>query len=183
MLLTATTGCRKGATEPEPVVPELPAVDPQTVLLRDNFDAENNGAGVNDFAQFTQWNVVSGCVDLHGNGFFDVQKNNGLYVDLDGSCHRAGTIESKNDLALAPGNYVLEFWLAGNNRVASSDTVVVSLGSVFSERIVVERGEPFRQFTRPITVTSAVTTRLRFGATGGDDQGPLLDQVRLRRGS
>lgn len=182
LLLTfAIVGCRAGATEPAPIVPDLPDVDPRTVLLFDNFDRENGGRGENNWAGFANWNVVAGCVDLHGNGFHDVQQNNGLYVDLDGSCERAGTIESKAAFSLTPGGYILEFWLAGNNRDAPQDTVVVSLGALYEERFVLEGGAPFRQLTRPVSVTAVTQARLRFAHQGGDNQGILLDQVRLRR--
>jgi hypothetical protein len=181
VLLAGTAGCRKNATEPDPVIPELPAVDPQTVLLFDNFDAENGGAGVLNWKGWTNWNVASGCVDLVGNGLYDVQRNNGLYMDLDGTCQSAGTVETKTEFSLAPGSYVLEFWLAGNQRFESSDTVVVSLGSLLNERIVMGNSEPFRLFTRPVSVASQTAARLRFAHAGGDDRGVLLDQLRLRR--
>jgi hypothetical protein len=151
------------------------------VLFSDNFDGENNGRGVNNWTQFANWNVITGCVDLHGNGFFDVLRNDGLYVDLDGSCGRAGTIESKTAFSLAPGGYVLEFWLAGNRRDDRPDTVVVSLGTLFTEQFVLARDAPFRQLTRSVSATAPTQARLRFAHQGGDDQGILLDQIRLRR--
>lgn len=182
LLCASITACR-AATEPTVIVPDLPPVPAESVLLFDNFDNENGGVGQNNWTNFQKWNVVAGCVDLHGNGFYDVQANNGIYVDLDGSCESAGTIETKEAFALAAGQYVLEFWLAGNNRISTPDTVVVSLGTLLQEQIVLQSTEPFRLFTRSVTVTASTTVRLRFGAFGGDNQGALLDQVRLRRAS
>jgi hypothetical protein len=164
-----------------PIVPSLPEVPRETVLLYDVFDDENGGAGVNNWSNFAHWTVVSGCVDLHGNGFFDVQAGNGLYVDLDGTCWQGGTIRSKTAFTLQPGSYVLEFWLAGNQRNEASDTVFISLGTLFNEQIVLGPLDPFRLFTRNINVTAATSAHLQFGNSGTDNQGALLDVVRLRR--
>src|SRR5690349_6931502 len=82
-----SAGCGKNQA-----APSLVNVDPATVLFSDNFDSENSGRGIFDWTTFANWNVLGGCVDLHGNGLFDVQPGNGLYVDLDGSCESGGTI-------------------------------------------------------------------------------------------
>jgi hypothetical protein len=182
LVCASITACR-AATEPDVIVPSLPPVPGTSVLLFDSFDNENSGVGQNNWTNFQRWNVVAGCVDLHGNGFYDVQAGNGIYVDLDGSCEIAGTIESKEAFALESGPYVLEFWLAGNNRIITPDTVVVSLGTLFQEQFVLQSNERFRLFTRSVTVNATTTARLRFESFGGDNQGALLDQVRLRRGS
>jgi hypothetical protein len=78
---------------------------------------------------------------------------------------------------------VLEFWLAGNQRIARSDTVDVSLGTVYEERFILPRTEQFRMYSRPLVVQNETSVKLRFRNHGGDDQGALLDQVRLRRAS
>jgi hypothetical protein len=174
-------GCKSSTGPDDTVIPRLPEVPAATVLLSDNFDSENGGVGVNNWTTFSNWNVLSGCVDLHGNGFWDVQRGHGLYVDLDGSCMRAGTIESKQEFELNPGVYVLEFWLAGNQRIDRADTVTVTLGSLLQEDIVLERREQFHLITRRIDVSTATAARLRFQGHGGDNQGALLDVIRLRR--
>jgi hypothetical protein len=165
------------------VIPQLPEVPVATVLFLDHFDNENGGVGKNNWTSFQNWNVVGGCVDLHGNGFYDVQAGNGIYVDLDGTCMAAGAIETKQTFELTPGNYVIEFWLAGNNRISTPDTVVVSFGTIHQEQIVMQGNERFRLFTRLVTVTAPTTARLRFESFGGDNQGALLDQVRVRLGT
>jgi len=174
-------GCKSSTGPDDTVIPSLPDVPTGSVLLSDNFDDENGGVGINNWTAFSNWNVLGGCVDLHGNGFWDVQRGHGLYVDLDGSCLRAGTIESKQEFELVPGVYVLEFWLAGNQRIERADTVTVTLGSLLQEDFVVERLQPFHLITRRIDVGTAVSARLRFQGHGGDNQGALLDVVRLRR--
>ena len=164
-----------------PTAPSLVSVDDASVLFTDNFDNENNKQGVFNWTSFANWNVLGGCVDLHGNGFVDVQPGTGLYVDLDGSCDAGGTIETKTAFTLQPGNYVLEFWLAGNNRIVDSDTVNASLGSLYQEQFVLQQKDKFELRTRNISVTATTTARLRFENLGGDGRGGLLDLIRLRR--
>lgn len=165
----------------EPVIPRLPDVPAGTILLFDDFDDENGGVGVNNYFDFAHWNVVDGCVDIHGNGFNDIQKGHGLYVDLDGTCQKAGTLESREEFELVPGGYVLEFWLAGNQRDEMPDTVNVSLGGLYTEQFVLSPTQQFRLYTRNLSVTTATSVRLRFHNQGADHHGALLDVVRLRR--
>ena len=162
--------------------PTLTTVDPATVLFVDDFDAENGSRGVFDWTTFVNWNVLEGCVDLHGNGFVDVQPGKGLYVDLDGSCDDAGTIETKAEFTLAPGNYIFEFYLSGNQRISDPDTVSVSLGSLFQESFVLQQRDRFELRTRNISVPAQTTVRIRFSNSGGDGRGGRVDLVRLRRG-
>jgi hypothetical protein len=168
-------GCGSSQT-----APSLVTVDPATVVFSDNFDSENSGKGVFDWTSFANWNVLAGCVDLHGNGLFDVQPGNGLYVDLDGSCASGGTFETKQAFTLAPGNYILEFYLAGNNRIATSDTVTVTMGS-YQEQFVLQQKDKFELRTRSISVPSQTAVKIRFENAGGDGRGGLVDLVRLRR--
>jgi hypothetical protein len=164
-----------------PLAPSLVPVNPANVLLVDDFDQENNGVGIYNWTNFANWNVVAGCVDLHGNGFHDVQPGRGLYVDLDGSCAAAGTIETKVAFDLQPGSYVLEFWIAGNHRIDAADTVIISLGSLYEEQMIMQRRDRFRLITRNISVSAPTSARLRFQNLGGDGRGALIDLVRLRR--
>jgi len=164
-----------------PVAPSLEDVDPENVIFLSEFNDENGGEGVFNWTAFEDWNVVAGCVDLHGNGFVDIWPNNGLYVDLDGSCREGGTLETRDEIALAPGNYVLEYWLAGNNRRDEPDTVLVNFGSLHQEQIVMERKDPFRLFQRNLNVTTQTSAKLSFQNLGGDNEGALLDLVRVRR--
>lgn len=197
--LLATTlilaGCKnkKSPVEPEPEgpTPTLPGVDPSLTVTETNLDQENGGEPAHN-VQLAQWNVIEGCVDLHGNGktrtLIDVQPGNGLYLDLDGSyneaggCTRAGTIESKDAHTLQPGTYILEFFLAGNQQVDTPDTVVVSIGNLLpAEEIRVSRRQPFELYTREFSVAQTTSAKIRFAHAGADEQGALLDLVRLRR--
>jgi hypothetical protein len=175
-VIVLLAGCKK-----DPAAPSLEDVDPETVVFLSDFNSENGGQGALNWTGFEDWNVVSGCVDLHGNGFWDVWPNNGLYVDMDGTCMQGGTIETKDDLVLSPGHYVLEFWLAGNNRRVEPDTVLVNFGAFHEEQIVLQRRDPFRLFSREFNVTAKTAAKLSFQNLGGDDAGALLDLVRVRR--
>lgn len=171
-----------GACKDSIVAPELPPADPATVLFVSEFDDENDGVGENNWTALKNYDVVSGCIDLHGNGHFDVQPGNGIYIDMDGTCMDAGTIESKAPYLLEPEEtYLFEVWLAGNNRGRPTDTMDVSIGTVYEERFILEADDKFRLYTREINVTEPTEARIRFEHFGGDNHGILVDLIRLRR--
>jgi|GEM_PF-2541128 len=169
------------ACKDSPTIPSLEDVDPETVVHLSEFNDANDGRGLYNWKGDDTWAVVAGCVDLHGNGFVDVWPNNGLYIDLDGSCNEGGTIETREEITLTAGTYVLEFWLAGNNRRDEPDTVLVNFGSLHQEQIVMQRKDPFRLFSRELNVTQGTAAKLSFQNLGGDNEGALLDLVRVRR--
>ena len=152
----------------------------ETILLDDNFDSENGGQGVFNYDNFANWDVMDGSVDLLGNGYYDFLPGNGLYVDLDGTTSDAGNLVSKTAFILEPGDYVLEFRLAGSQR-GEVNTVTVTLGSVFSEEFTLESDEPFTTITRNISVLEPTIGKLSFDHSGGDDFGLLLDNVKLTK--
>jgi hypothetical protein len=180
VLTVLACGVSVGCGGSSQTAPSLVNVDPATVLFSDNFDSENNGAGIFNWTSFANWNVLGGCVDLHGNGLFDVQPGNGLYVDLDGSCAAGGSIETKQSFTLAPGNYIFEFFLSGNQRISGSDTVNVTMGS-FQEQFVLQQKDRFELRTRNISVPTQTAVKIRFENLGADGRGGLVDLVRLRR--
>jgi len=169
------------ACKDSPTIPSLEDVDPETVVHLSDFNDENGGQGVYNWKGNDEWAVVAGCVDLHGNGFVDVWPNNGLYIDLDGSCNEGGTLETREEITLTAGTYVLEFWLAGNNRRDRPDTVLVKFGSLHQEEIVMQRNDPFRLFSRELNAMQGTSAKLSFQNLGGDNEGALLDLVRVRR--
>jgi hypothetical protein len=154
------------------------------VLLQDNFNAENGGTGVLNYNGFANWNVVNGAVDLIGNGYFEFissANGRGLYVDMDGSTNKAGTIESKNTFAFNKGDLIkLTFQLAGNQRYKSdSDSVVVSLGSLFTKTYTLPGPQLFTTFTETFSASAVTNAKLAFQGNGGDNVGLLLDDVKL----
>jgi hypothetical protein len=103
-------------------------------------------------------------------------------VVLDGSCRRAGAIEKKETLTLVPGDrYLLEYWLGGNQRRDAADLLCVTIGGTFQQRHGLPRREDPRLHTHLITVGYTTQARLRFAHFGGDNEGALLDLIRLRR--
>ena len=149
-----------------------------TIILNDNFNTENGGVGVLNYAGFANWSVADGTVDLIGNGYFDFQPGNGLYVDMDGSTGNAGKMTSSL-FSLAAGNYQLSFELAGNHRNNNSEsvTVQVAVGSLLNEVISLNQTDPFQLFTYNFTLAAATSAALSFEGAGGDNIGMLLDNV------
>ncbi len=163
----------------------LPVQSAPIVLLDDTFDAEHGGSGTLNYYNLTNWNVTDGSVDLIGNGYFDFYPGNGLYLDLDGSTWNAATLESKEIFSLTPGEYELRFDLGGSARLPGwwdpSDTVNVSLGSVYSESFTLAYYDPLSTISRIISVTTPTSGRLVFDHAGGDQAGLILDNVKLTR--
>jgi len=146
-----------------------------TVLLEDNFDAENGGRGSRNFVDFQNWTVEDGSVDLLGNGFYDGLPGNGLYVDLDGSTRNAGRLVSSNSFSFDVGDIInLSFDLIGSNGL---NNVEVSLGNLFSETFT---NNDIGKIFRTVEVTSLATdVALIFDHAGRDNQGLVLDNVKL----
>ncbi|MDX2198265.1 MAG: cadherin domain-containing protein [Phycisphaerae bacterium] len=161
---------------------EVNATQGSPYLLNDTFNSENGGVGVLNDATLQNWNVIEGTIDTIGNGFFDFQQGNGIYLDLDGSTGNAGTLQLKPGFALPPGTYEISFDIAGNLRNAGTDTLQVSAGngSLFSETFTVESNETFHTVRGVFTVNSQMDFDLTFTHGGGDNQGILLDNIRLR---
>ncbi len=175
-------------------VPELPPVPPALIVFEEDMDDENNGISQNNFSNFTSWNVLDGCVDLHGPGSTDPLPGNGIYMDLDGTydvvgspCDHAGTFESKGAYDLTAANHVLELVVAGNNQLATSakDTVDIFIGSggttLLNERLILDWNYPFTIRSLPFSVGAATSATVRFTHKGADQQGILIDAIRLRR--
>ncbi|WP_460207551.1 PEP-CTERM sorting domain-containing protein [Scytonema sp. NUACC21] len=156
-----------------------------TIYLQDNFDTEGTGIPQLNYGNFANWNVVNGSVDLIGKGLsstsFDFLPSNGLYVDMDGSTYKAGKLESKTTFIFNPGEIInLSFKLAGTQRIDNkNNSVIVSLGSLFTETFSLPASQGFQSFTRNVTITSASNGKLVFEGTGNDNIGMLLDDVKL----
>ena len=159
-------------------VPVLPPIPPGAVLLADDMDDENNGVAKTNYTGFENWNVTRQCVDLHGPGSIDPMPGNGLYIDMDGSCDSAGRMESKEVFDLGVKTYKLELVIGGNNQNGPTDNMTATLGS-WSETITVPEDEPFNIRTYTITVSTATNARLILDHAGGDQQGILIDAIRL----
>jgi len=149
-------------------------------LLDDDFDSEHRGEGQLNYSQFVNWDVTEGTVDLIGHGFYDFFPDHGLYLDLDGSTNNAGRLESKTHFSLESGEYRLEFALAGSP-LSGPNTVTVSLGDLYSEDFTLAVKEPFRTIARTVRVSTPTGAKLTFDHSGGDNQGLLVDEVKLTK--
>lgn len=145
-------------------------------VFQDNFNTENGGNGSLNYNNFTNWNVTDGTVDLIGNGFYDYYSGhgNGLYVDLDGSTFKAGIMSTKT--IFAPGTYTLQFDLGGNQIGYPPDVVDISLGS-WNTSLTRYSADPLATVTYTFFTTGGAL--VFYNSNGGDNTGPLLDNVKL----
>ena len=82
---------------------------------------------------------------------------------------------------LVAGSYKLELVLAGNNQNGPTDTMEITIGTLFSTTLVVpeDQGFTIREFT--FNVASDTNARIVMDHAGGDMQGILIDALRLSR--
>lgn len=162
---------------------EDPPAPPQ-LLLAEDFNAENGGVYRLNYATFAQWDVLNGTVDLVGTYPYDdfLPRTQGLYLDLDGTTRSAGTLRSKTVFDLKPGNYRLEFKMAGTPRSNQPDnTVIVSVGSAFTETITLSSFASLTTYVRTFRVQNQQSGNLTFQHLGGDDFGNFIDDIRFER--
>jgi hypothetical protein len=143
----------------------------------DTFDAENNGVGALNFSDFTNWTVMDGSVDLIGNGFFDSQPGNGLYVDLDGTTLNGGRLSMRTPLVLDPGVYELAFDLAGG----PDNAVLVEFGGLINETLTLPSAVPFTRIIRGLVLNTRIAAPLSFTDPGNDNGGLYLNDVMVSR--
>jgi len=181
-LAAACGGSDGGPTDPGggDDVPDLPPVPAATIVIEDDIDDENGGVAAKNVQSLSNWNVVRECIDLHGPGSTNPLPGNGLYIDMDGSCAQAGRIESKATFNLDPGSYKFELVLAGNNQGHPTDTMTVTVGSAYSNTIIIAESEPFNLHTYTFNVPAATSAKIAFDHRGNDEQGILIDAIRLR---
>ncbi|MEX2303524.1 MAG: hypothetical protein WD733_21460 [Bryobacterales bacterium] len=164
------------------IAPSTARGDTITPIFFDGFEADT-GNILN--ASLVNWNIVSGSVDvLSGGNLCGSAGSNSNCVDLDGSGLLAGTIETKTTFALDPGTYRLSFELAGANRQwtgSTNNTVVVSLGSYFSQAITPLQWDPFETYSYDINLVNPGGAKIGFSHSGNDWIGLLLDNVSLAK--
>ena len=157
----------------------------QTVLVDDSFDSEHGGVGQLNYTGFANFTVTTaagttgtGSVDLIGNGFFDYLPGNGLYLDLDGSTNRSGSLNFKTPLSV--GQYTLSFDLAGDQVLGTTESLDLRLNETAFSTISRASTDPFARFSRDFAVTSPGSV-LSFFNDSTSNHGLLLDNVRLVR--
>jgi len=149
------------------------------IVFSDNFNAENSGVQMDNYDSFANWDVTRGTVDIITyNSVFNFL-GSGIYVDLDGSTWSAGRMETITTFNLLPGDYTLEFLAAGNNRGRPSDTMTVSVGSVYSETLTIQPTEPLSNYQYSFHIDTATTGKIVFDHQGSDNCGIIIDDVLL----
>jgi hypothetical protein len=146
------------------------------------FDDFDSYTGAIPWSGGGNWTVSDGSVDMIGAGTsWDLLPGNGLYLDMDGTAAPpdAGKITSIS-LALAPGNYVLSFDIAGNQRNGANDAVLVGVSGLLSGSISnIVSTMPFTTYSMPFAVATGTSATISFEGVGGDNVGALLDNVAL----
>jgi len=152
----------------------------QADIFSDNFDTENGGNEALNYNGLTQWTVSNGTIDLIGNGgTYDFLPGNGLYIDLDGTSNDAGDLMSLS-IFLTPGSYTLSYDLAGSQRSGSAvDTVDVTFGGAPTVNHVLPYTQGFTNYSINLNVLVAGNVTITFQDSGTDNQGALLDNVRV----
>ncbi len=161
-----------------------PVAHAQDTLLEDGFEDEASDGQLN-YNSFINFDVVDGSVDLLGPDAFgglcsDAGAPEGsMCVDLDGTTSNSGVMRTKTAFTLEAGvTYRIEFDLAGSQRRAAEEEVVVSLGTAFTTTISgLTMDQPFTAYSFEVTPTAAENARLSFEALSNDNFGPLLDNV------
>ena len=154
------------------------------VLLREDFEGENDNRYALNYTGFRQWDVVAGSVDLVGTPPFDdfLPREQGMYVDLDGTSKAAGTLRSRERFTLMPGRYRLSLVLSGTPRPNQPpNTVIISVGDAFRESVTLPSYAPLRPLVRVFRVRSRMDAYLTFEHLGGDDYGIFIDDIRFER--
>ncbi len=147
-----------------------------TIILSENFNSVPTGGAVT--GSVGAFSITRGSVDVLANGDFGLPCAGGAgrCLDLDGTTGLAARLESAT-LTLAPGNYTLQFDLAGSQR-GDTNSVTVSLGS-FSEIFILPSDAPYSTITRNLVFSTSISASLIFDHAGGDNIGLLLDNVAL----
>jgi PEP-CTERM motif len=134
-----------------------------------------------DVPGLTNWNILSGSVDVVGGGNLCL----GTCLDLDGTNYNKGplSIETKQTFAVAPGWYELYFDIAGSQRdfrydIGHENSVLVSVDGL-SETVTLATFDPFR--TETLLFQANGFFKIRFDSLDSPDYvGLLLNDVGLR---
>ncbi|MEO1497135.1 MAG: choice-of-anchor C family protein [Planctomycetota bacterium] len=146
--------------------------------LEDDFDGENGGVGTSNYEGFANFDVADGAVDLTGPNFFDLYPGNGLYVDLNGTANRSGTLTSRD--LFSPGVYSLQFRIANNRLEPAPNEMTVSLGS-YVEQFVRQGVSSFAPVSRRVFLDERSALVFASPTDDTDNGGIMIDAIRLVR--
>jgi hypothetical protein len=155
------------------------------VVFSDDFNGETPGTN----RVPSNWTVTGGTVDIIGSGpngtAFDwmAGTGHGYYIDLDGTSQQAGLMTAKQTFDLLPGfQYTLSFDLAGNNGpegASETDTVLVKLGTNEWSIDDIPSDQGWTSYSWVIPVGGSGLALSFQNTDGGDNIGPLLDNVQF----
>jgi len=173
------------------------------VLLSDNFDAEPVGAGgaTLNYNHFANFFVADGTVDLIGTPNPYGLVGSGNFVDLDGSTGDAGFLETIDQYNFDAGDTVTLTFLGSGNQRGGTDNLFggfrfftpVTFSNVsFTGFTSVSQPaglllgvadlastSPYTTYSISFTAGTAGTISALLGTGGGDNVGPLVDNVTL----
>ncbi|MEK7431046.1 MAG: PEPxxWA-CTERM sorting domain-containing protein [Pseudomonadota bacterium] len=172
-------------------------------VFSDNFDTDNGGNSGLNYTGFANWDVVGGTVDVVKSGDYGITCA-GSCVDLDGSTGQNGKIQTKQSFNFTSNNLIeVNYDVTGNQRGGGLDSLfgVLVFDAPTTLHNVTFFGVSFGDFTTPsltfqlsgipsnypltnvafsATTGNAGSFRLQFGTnSGGDNMGPLLDNVSI----
>lgn len=151
-------------------------------LFFDDFNDETPGLNRTP----TGWTVMNGTVDIIGSGpngtLFDARPGNGYYIDLDGSTSNAGLLST--GLSFAAGTvYELSFDLSGSGGHTNTMIYGINFDSALAVDVLLPATLPssqnFTRFSLLFATPVATSGRVVFDHQGGDNNGLLLDDVRV----
>ncbi len=155
------------------------AASPVT-LFEETFDSEIVTSYVLNYSAFAQFSVSDGTVDmLNGYPGLTCAGGSGGCVDLDGSTGDAGIMTSTSIAFAAGQSYTLSFGISGNQR-GGSDGLSYGITGIFDYSISgLPSSAPMTTYSITFTPVSSLNGSIYFSADGGDNVGPLLDNVLL----
>jgi len=135
------------------------------------------------------WTAVNGTVDSIKSGTHGITcfGGSGGCVDLSGSTDQAGYLITSRTFNLVAGQtYLLSAEISGNQHGDDATKVIFGFSNtsnlVLASKTIkgIASSSPFTLYSVLFTPTTAVTAEVFFhDASGDDDQGPILDDVRV----
>lgn len=179
------------------------------VLLSDNFNGLAGGNSSLNFTSFPNWTVLSGTVDVVKSGDYSITctGGSGSCIDLDGSTGQAGTIGTQTFFFGAGERFNLTFDMSGNQRGYANDSFIMRLvfggntqyananatgqlsfsgaglfSPTFTYQLVnVPSNQPWSTSSFAFDFVNAGQVSVQFATTGGDNVGPMLDNVSITK--
>ncbi|WP_293682761.1 PEPxxWA-CTERM sorting domain-containing protein [uncultured Phenylobacterium sp.] len=154
------------------------AAPASAAVFIDNFEGYTVALNQGNFQG--NWMVAGGTVDLVGPGLFAELCNAGSKcVDLDGSSANAGVFTSSAFELIAGETYTATYDLAANRRVGADDVLTVEFGTASAVYTLASTSasDPFATYSLSFTPVTTGAYSLSFSTAGGDNVGPLLDNV------